>query len=84
MPHRDILAAIEEHEATLVGISATMLFNLPRVRSLIEDIRGTLRVCAPRIVVGGGAFRSCASFSEELGVDGPGRDVADALRLSAA
>ncbi len=84
MPHRDIVAAIEEHEATLVGISATMLFNLPRVRSLIEDIRGTLRVCAPRIVVGGGAFRSCASFSEELGVDGPGRDVADALRLSAA
>ena len=84
MPHRDILAAIEEHEAILVGISATMLFNLPHVRSLVENIRGTPRFGAPRIVVGGGAFRSCASFCGELGVDGPAQDVADALRLCAA
>ena len=84
MPHAGIIAAVEEHQATLLGISATMLPNLPRVRSLVEEVRASLGARAPRIMVGGGAFRSSAAFCDELAVEGPGLDVADALRLCAA
>ena len=40
MPHRDILSTIEEHRPRIVGISITMLFNLPRARALIDNIAG--------------------------------------------
>lgn len=57
LPHRDILQAIEEHEPTIVGISATMLFNVPKVSSLIGDVR--LRYGSDvRIILGGAAFGS--------------------------
>ena len=38
-PGRAVLQAVEEHRADVLGISATMLFNLPNVRRLIEQAR---------------------------------------------
>ncbi len=83
MPHHGILAAIEEGGTDLLGISATMLFNLPHVRALVGQVRERLGARAPRIVVGGGAFRDCADFCSELGVEGPAGDVVAAVKLCA-
>jgi methanogenic corrinoid protein MtbC1 len=51
MPHRGIIEAIEETPTALLGISATMLFNLPHVRELVRDVRESLGANAPRIIV---------------------------------
>ena len=83
MPHRGILAAIQETPTALLGISATMLFNLPQVRELVRDVRASLGANAPRIVVGGAAFRLCAGFCAEIGVEGPAPDLAAAVQLCA-
>ncbi|HEX8679910.1 MAG TPA: cobalamin-dependent protein [Chthoniobacterales bacterium] len=84
MPHRGILAAIEEGGVDLLGISATMLFNLPQVRALVHEVREKLGAGAPRIVVGGGAFRLCPEFCTEMEVIGPASDVVTAVQLCAA
>jgi len=84
MPHSGILAAVKEAETDLLAISATMLFNLPHVRALVLEVREKLGARAPRIVVGGSAFRLCDSFCAELGVEGPAADLRAAVQLCAA
>lgn len=81
MPHRDILSTIQEHRPWIVGISVTMLFNLPRARALIEDIRreasGEIRV-----LIGGSALRSHREVWREIGADGYGRDLHEAVAVA--
>ena len=84
MPHRGIIEAIEETPTALLGISATMLFNLPHVRELVRDVRESLGANAPRIIVGGSAFRLCPEFCAEIGVEGPAADLVSAVQLCAA
>ena len=75
VPHAGVLRAVEEHRADVVGISATMLFNLPKVRRLVTDVREKFAARPPRILIGGGAFRSLPSPAEEVGADGFGADL---------
>lgn len=80
LPHASILGAIRERQPECVGISATMLFNLPAVQRLIEGVRrewGSTK----RIVVGGGAFRHAPDLWREIGADGYGRHLREALEL---
>jgi methanogenic corrinoid protein MtbC1 len=39
MPNSGILQEIEKHRADMLGISATMPFNVPTVIKLIEEVR---------------------------------------------
>ena len=80
MPHRDIVEAVEEHEADAVGISATMLFNLGSVSDLIRDLRALKGSDLP-IMLGGRAFRSNPDVGREMGAHGVGRDLDEALSL---
>ena len=80
MPHTGILKVVNEHQADVVGISATMLFNVPQVRQLVSDI--SLQASRPiRIVVGGGAFRSAPNLYAEIGADGFAPDLRSAVAL---
>ena len=81
MPNDGILNAIEVHEPALVGISATRMANVGRVRDLIADIRGRPEA-APRIIVGGGAFRANPELWREVGADGFAPDARSALVLA--
>jgi methanogenic corrinoid protein MtbC1 len=81
-PAAGVLQAVEEHRADVLGISATMLFNLPAVRRLI----GAARAAAGgnlRIILGGSAFRATPELYKELGAAGVALDVRAALRLAA-
>ncbi|HSJ24870.1 MAG TPA: cobalamin-dependent protein [Longimicrobiales bacterium] len=80
LPHRDVLGAIEEHEPRVVGISATMLFSLPRVGQLVEEMR-TRFPADMRIVVGGGAFRGRPRIWRDVGADGFAEDLRDGATL---
>jgi methanogenic corrinoid protein MtbC1 len=79
-PARGVLDAIEQHRAGILGISATMLFNVPNVARLAETVRAKLgeRV---RIVVGGAAFRSAPALCAEIGAMGCAFDLRSAIRM---
>jgi methanogenic corrinoid protein MtbC1 len=82
LPHAGILDAVEEHDADLLGISVTMVCNLPQVSRLLADLRKHFGDKTPRILVGGAAFRDAPMLWEELGASGCGRKLRDALRLA--
>ncbi|CAA9305436.1 MAG: hypothetical protein AVDCRST_MAG77-6053 [uncultured Chloroflexi bacterium] len=79
MPHDGIVRVVAEHGALVLGISATMLFNVPQVRRLIQDVRR--QASPPRIIVGGGAFRAAPHLWRELEADGFATGVREAVAL---
>ena len=79
LPHRDILAAIDDHQPRIVGISTTMLFNIPRVSELVDDVRA--RFGDVLIIVGGGAFRAAPDLWRDIGADGFGQDLREGVAL---
>ncbi len=81
MPHEGILEAVEEHEASVLGISTTVLFNVDQAVSLIEDTRARLGERPPRIVVGGRAFMAAPELWREIGADGFAPGVREAVAL---
>lgn len=80
MPHRGIVDAAGEMEADLVCVSVTMLFNLPRLRDLVERLRNGRGERTPRILVGGGVFRADPGAWRTVGADGYGADLVEAVR----
>ena len=83
LPRDGILKVIEEHDPALVGISATIVSNVGRVRDLIDDIHRN-DDGARRIIVGGGAFRSNPEIWQDIGADAFASDVRGALELARA
>jgi methanogenic corrinoid protein MtbC1 len=81
-PVAGVLQAVEEHRADVLGISATMLFNIPSVRRLIAEARA-LPGRNLRVILGGSAFRATPGLHKELGAVGVALDVRAALRLVA-
>jgi methanogenic corrinoid protein MtbC1 len=79
MPHEGILQAIEEHAPTILGISATMLFNVPSVARLVEDVHKKFAQARPRIVLGGAVFRTQVDLWKALGADDFAPDLAGAV-----
>lgn len=82
VPHDGIVAAAEEMKADLIGISATMLFNVDPVARLVESVRGMKGMTTPRILVGGSAFRSAPHLWKEVGADGSAIDVRAACAIA--
>lgn len=74
-----VLRIVAEHQPRLVGISATMLFNLDKVVALMERLRAVAG--PPRIVVGGGVFRSAPGLWREIGADGFSFDLGDVVTM---
>ncbi|MBA3843681.1 MAG: cobalamin B12-binding domain-containing protein [Actinobacteria bacterium] len=81
VPHDGILAAIDEHQPELVGISATIVSHVGSVRDLISDIRAHEKQ-RTRILVGGGAFRSHPDLWREVGADAYAADVRSAVEIA--
>jgi methanogenic corrinoid protein MtbC1 len=80
-PSRGVLSAIEEHEAAILGISATMLFNVPNVMQLADLVRQKVGGDI-RIMVGGSAFRSAPLLYREIGAHGCAFDLRSAVELA--
>lgn len=69
VPRDGVLQALEEHQADLLGISATMLFSVPNVVELVHAVRQRFGPTRPRILVGGATFRLAPRLAGELGVE---------------
>jgi methanogenic corrinoid protein MtbC1 len=81
VPAPDVLTAVSEHRPEVLGISCTMLQNLPKVSFLIGAVRALFKTSAPCIVVGGGAFRASAK-AFELGADAWAPDMRAAVGVA--
>lgn len=81
MPHSGIIQAIRDHQPEAIGISCTMLFNLPKVVQLVQEIRDQVGPSCPRITLGGSVFQPLDALSRELGVHGYATNVRDARDL---
>jgi len=81
LPHSSILSAVEEISADVLCISTTIVANLPTVAELVGTVRGKLNESAPKIVLGGAAYRQAAQFADEIGAMKAAADLEDALVL---
>jgi methylmalonyl-CoA mutase cobalamin-binding domain/chain len=78
LPPRDVLRTVEEHEADVLGVSATILFNIGLAMDIIEDTRDRFGEDV-KVIVGGAAFQARPDLWQELGADACAIDVHDAL-----
>jgi methanogenic corrinoid protein MtbC1 len=67
LPHSSVLATVEESSADVLCISTTIVANLPSVVDLVQTVRGKLKERAPKIVLGGAAYRLATKFAQEVG-----------------
>jgi methanogenic corrinoid protein MtbC1 len=81
-PHFGVLTAIDSYQAAVVGISVTILSNIPQVLHLVKSIKDRGGARAPRIVLGGSAFRHAPALAAEAGADAVALDLAEALAVS--
>jgi methanogenic corrinoid protein MtbC1 len=81
IPREGIVQAVEAHEPAILGISCTMLFNLPQVVALLDAVRRRISPF-PRVLLGGGAFRSAPDLCQELGAEGYATDLRAAVALA--
>lgn len=81
MPHHGVLEAIADQEPQLVGISATVLINLPAAADLIDSVRRRFGSDIA-IISGGAAFRASGAAWREMGADAYGGDLDEAVRIA--
>jgi methanogenic corrinoid protein MtbC1 len=67
LPHASVLATVEEASADVLCISTTVVSNLPSVAELIQLVHNKLGQRAPRIVLGGAAYRIAPQFARDVG-----------------
>jgi len=82
VPPERVLQAVQEHEAGLLGISVTMLANLPQAAALVALIRSQQGERTPRILLGGGAFAALEQVPPELEGCLLARTLPEALELT--
>jgi MerR family transcriptional regulator, light-induced transcriptional regulator len=79
LPHSSVLATIEEISADMLCISTTIVANLPSVVDLVRTVRSKLNERAPKIVLGGAAYRVATQFAREIGAAEANTDLRLAL-----
>lgn len=80
IPTEMILAAVAEYKSDVVGLSATMPFNLPKAGELVKKLVGkgpTGREI--KVVMGGAAFRDAPGFYREIGAHACALDLPSAV-----
>ena len=67
VPHNSVIETVQEISADVLCISTTIVANLPSASNLIRSLRSQLGGRAPKIVLGGAAFRFAPNFAQEVG-----------------
>jgi len=84
LPHTSVLSAVAESSADVLCISTTIMANLPSAVDLVRTVRSKLRERAPKIVLGGAAYRRASQFAKEIGAVGEFTDLPRALAMLCA
>lgn len=78
VPDKDVFATVREHNADLLGISASMSFHVQEVADIIEK----LEKIDVKIMVGGYAFNENLGLWKKIGADGYAVDAREAVRIA--
>jgi methanogenic corrinoid protein MtbC1 len=84
VPRRAILEAVEECSAEVLCVSTTIVANLPEAADLIQSVQTQLGDRAPKVFLGGAAYRFATHFAEDFGAAGVATGLRDALALLCA
>jgi MerR family transcriptional regulator, light-induced transcriptional regulator len=77
----DVLSALTETGAMLLGISVTMTHNLPSASELISQVRERFAVDVVKILIGGRALAMSHKTWTQLGADGSAEHADQAVEL---
>jgi MerR family transcriptional regulator, light-induced transcriptional regulator len=79
-PAPDLIAAVKEHKADAVALSATMSWHLPRLDYLIRSLRGDPATRQVKIIVGGYPFAIVPDLWQRIGADANAGSAEEAVR----
>lgn len=82
VPSRNVIKAVEDRSADILGISVTMQYNLNTASNLISSIRSSRSCRNLKIIVGGQAFRSDAELWRRIGADAQARSASEAVTVA--
>jgi 5-methyltetrahydrofolate--homocysteine methyltransferase len=74
----NFVAAVREHQAAIVGMSALLTTTMPYMRVVIEKLKQE-RLENVKVCVGGAPVSQM--FADEIGADGYGKDATRAVEL---
>ena len=77
-PRAGVLEALADHQADVLGVSVTMLFNVAMARRLIREARERMGAKLT-VIAGGAAFRAAPKLWREIGADHHATDVRSAV-----
>ena len=80
MPATSVLQSVDELQADVLAISATMTFHVSQVAEMIHELRTTRGNQRTRVLVGGFPFNLAPQLWQKMGADGFARDAAAALQ----
>ena len=79
LPPASVLSVVEESSANVLCVSTTIVANLPAVVELVQVVRDKLSERAPKILLGGAAYRVATRFAGEIGAAAAFTDLRPAL-----
>jgi methanogenic corrinoid protein MtbC1 len=81
-PAKTIITALEERQADILAISATITYHIPRVDELIREVRESVSKADLSILVGGRPFLLDPTLWKKLGADAFATDAQEAVRVA--
>ncbi|MBN8544707.1 MAG: cobalamin-dependent protein [Ignavibacteria bacterium] len=81
-PVDSILRALENHNAKVLAISATMTYHIKDVENFIIKVKNTPGFENIKILVGGYPFKIAKNLWKEIGADGFAEDAKGAIELA--
>jgi methanogenic corrinoid protein MtbC1 len=80
VPRARLLAAIERMRPDVLGLSASMAEQLPGLRRVLREVRGSFVSRCPAVLVGGRPFAAIEGAWRWVGADAWSRSAGDAVR----
>ncbi|MDZ7792150.1 MAG: cobalamin-dependent protein [Spirochaetia bacterium] len=81
-PVPDIIHTIDELNASLLGVSVTIAYNLPMAMDLISEVRESFPPEKLKIVVGGRAFSTSEKIWRKTAADGYASSAEESIQLA--
>jgi MerR family transcriptional regulator, light-induced transcriptional regulator len=80
-PHQDVLSILKKQNASMLLVSATMVYNVRRVKSLISQVRADPKLRAVKVIVGGYPFNNVDGLWRTVGADAYAKDAEEAVTV---
>lgn len=80
VPADDLAQAVEDYQADMLMLSATLVTHLVRAESAVAATRA--RRPGLKVIVGGGAFTACPGHAAAIGANGFAKDASEAAALA--